>query len=245
MSKYDISKYSIRVILNADIYHPGSVETPLNVEGTVLSIDTVSGSVINMIKKHELLDILCNSGIGLFDTVVRVRWDNDTKQTYPAGSFIFRAGKVSICNNIWERKRTINISNVPFHTLKPVTYKHPKPLRFMNNKQPKQMFIDDFSKEWSITDVSYISSTSTKLDSNVYTIALDEPIHGKITPPAYDDSKLAGYRQNCGEGQRSEESRCDPSDERAYPLHKQSKPRHSYVCSGSGRCHIIIDDLEA
>lgn len=187
MTKIDISRHAIRVVLNRALYNCGSPESPLDVEGTALFIETESKYIIDMVAEGKILDILCNEDLYSDDTEVMVRWDNDVKHWHSTGVFSLRAAKISRCNNIWKDYTTISESHQPYHTFKPSTklieqeilYTEVyKPLSIKPSKSSKILHdalkfkkIPKPSKlTWqAFTDTSVSSSTSAEPSYTYYT----------------------------------------------------------------------------
>lgn len=119
MAKIDVSAYGIRVILNRDLFNRGSSSCPLDVEGTVLFIETQSIYVKRLIKEGNILKILCTYDLALDDASVLVRWDNDVKHWFASGMFVLRSSKLSRCSTIWNNKDIIAESTVHYTELHP------------------------------------------------------------------------------------------------------------------------------
>jgi len=123
MAKIDVSKHGIRVILNREFYNNGSKKAPLDVEGTVLFIDTRSGYTKDLLKQGDILEILCTYELELDDTYVLVRWDNDIKHWFSSGMFALRESKLSRCKTIWDSTTKIVESTIPFSELQPGSHR--------------------------------------------------------------------------------------------------------------------------
>lgn len=125
MAKIDVSKHGIRVILNRDYYDVGTPKAPLDVEGTVLYIETHSAYTKDLIKQGEILKILCTYDLELGDTYVLVRWDSDIKHWLSSGMFALRSSKLSRCKTIWDGESIIAESTTPFADLQPSFHEAP------------------------------------------------------------------------------------------------------------------------
>ena len=119
MAKIDVSRHGIRVILNRCFYTNGTPQTPLDVEGTVLFIETHSTYVRDLVKRGDTLKILCTYELELANTYALVRWDNDVKYWVPSGVLVLRSSKLSRCKTIWDNEIAIAESTVPFAELNP------------------------------------------------------------------------------------------------------------------------------
>lgn len=126
MPEYDVSGYSIRVILNQEMYQDASPKTPMDVEGTVLMVLTHTDLGTTMAQQGKFVELLCCPDYEE-ECDAFIRWDNDQKEWFTGGWFLFREGKIARCKTIWEQGLKPNIDNTPYHELKPCTtpYKPP------------------------------------------------------------------------------------------------------------------------
>jgi len=129
MAIYDLTTYKIRVLLNPVFFNGDSQDSPTNMEGTVLTLLSTEKYIDNAIADGKLIDILCDDTYEEGAKII-VRWDNDRRNMFDPGSFIFRRGKIHRCNNIWTMNSNIKEDNRPYYKLHPktiplrLTYKH-------------------------------------------------------------------------------------------------------------------------
>ncbi len=196
MAKIDVSRHGIRVILNRCFYNNGTPETPLDVEGTVLFIETHSNYVKGLIKQGDVLEILCTYELELDDTYALVRWDNDVKYWIPSGVLALRNSKLSRCKTIWSNGPTITESTIPFSELSPESSVHEPSLsdwidcdKYIitgKNKEQKYKYHyhnADGSNVVKVIEMEDIPDKSPEsIDSPTY-IDLEYQVNDKIIPP--------------------------------------------------------------
>lgn len=102
---FDLIKYKIRIIRSFKTKKPKfNSMLPVDVPGTILSLDTKSGHLIEQyIGKYRLIEAICSRELTNFPrSNVYVRWDNDTKGWYSINnSFKLISTNYPICMSIW------------------------------------------------------------------------------------------------------------------------------------------------
>lgn len=117
--RLDVTSYGIRVIMDPKRVNKPCSAKPIDVEGTVLFLDTASKTTTNAIEQGRILEVLTH---GLWCGVAKVRWDTDVRGCTDFGNLLIRnPGRAYCCRSIWTHSKTPRFDERDYRELRPDT----------------------------------------------------------------------------------------------------------------------------